>query len=207
MADEEELQQRRNAELEFIGAAYVHDEAWLGLDSNDGLPRIHRRLHLDGPDNGDPLCVILTLTMPAGYPASEALEISTAVEETNKLDSSLVKAGWNAIPKLTKVCREIAKDSVGEEATFLVLGRADAWIQEEWPPCRPCTAVLPPADFCHMRLPTSTVLGRRLIYSHHLISKIKRSDICSLAVHYKLTGYMKIGWPGPHTGGIRKCLQ
>ena len=217
MGDEEELCQRRNSELEFIGAAYGHDEAWWGLDSHDGLPRIHRRLHLKNilkEDNYDhdhdetPVGVILTLTMPVGYPASEALEISAVVEETkinnsNKMDSTslVVKAAWNAIPKLTNACREVANDSVGEEAIFLVLGRADDWIQEEWPSFRPCTADLKSAgeygqNHGHLTISKTTVLGRRLIYSHHLISKIKRSDIISLARHHKLTGYMKIGWPG-----------
>eukprot|EP00934_Nitzschia_sp_Nitz4_P005321 Nitzschia sp. Nitz4//scaffold3_size479765//432084//432980//NITZ4_000183-RA/size479765-exonerate_protein2genome-gene-1.302-mRNA-1//1//CDS//3329551007//5311//frame0 len=40
------------------------------------------------------------------------------------------------------------------------------------------------------------VLGRRLIYSHHIISKVKRADIKRLVSDLHLTGYMKIGWPG-----------
>jgi hypothetical protein len=43
---------------------------------------------------------------------------------------------------------------------------------------------------------SSIILGRRLIYSHHIISKTKRADMRNLASHYKLTGYVKIGWPG-----------
>jgi len=40
------------------------------------------------------------------------------------------------------------------------------------------------------------VLGRRLIYSHHIISKTKRANMKQLASQYQLTGYVKIGWPG-----------
>ena len=40
------------------------------------------------------------------------------------------------------------------------------------------------------------ILGRRIIYSHHIIANFKRRDIANLTSEYKLGGYMKIGWPG-----------
>ena len=42
----------------------------------------------------------------------------------------------------------------------------------------------------------AVILGRRLIYSHHIIAKRKRVDLQQLARDYHLTGYVKIGWPG-----------
>jgi len=42
----------------------------------------------------------------------------------------------------------------------------------------------------------SCTLGRRLIYSHHIIAKTKRKAILNLAKEYDLGGFVKIGWPG-----------
>ena len=40
------------------------------------------------------------------------------------------------------------------------------------------------------------MLGRRLIYSHHIIARSKRRAIADLYRSYDLGGYAKIGWPG-----------
>lgn len=40
------------------------------------------------------------------------------------------------------------------------------------------------------------VLAQHLIFSHHIVSQTKRSDIKHLASELHLTGYLKIGWPG-----------
>jgi hypothetical protein len=43
---------------------------------------------------------------------------------------------------------------------------------------------------------STLLVGRRLIYSHHIIAKSKRSDLASLFGELDLTGYVKVGWPG-----------
>lgn len=43
---------------------------------------------------------------------------------------------------------------------------------------------------------TSTVLGRRLLYSHHLIADSKRAAVQQWALELRLGGFSKIGWPG-----------
>lgn len=188
--DNDELTKRRNAELEFVSSAYAPEEAW--CCNTDGLPSIHRRLVLP-LDEIATSSVVLVLTMPLGYPTKCPLDISGTV-----VGSSSNKSGWNALPCLLEVCREEAAAVVGAEAVLTVLSRADEWVQEEWPHIR--TSPEQPSkkqEIDKSTLPPSKILlGRRLIYSHHIISKTKRSSIKELASHYKLTGYMKIGWPG-----------
>jgi hypothetical protein len=111
----------------------------------------------------------------------------------------LQKSAWNALPRLVSACRQVATDSMGEESVFLVLSRAEEWIPEEWPAYyKGDTDINQKESNCVSESSPSlpTVLGRRLIYSHHIISKIKRADIKALATDYNLTGYMRIGWPG-----------
>jgi hypothetical protein len=93
-------------------------------------------------------------------------------------------------------CRIEAESVSGQEAVFAVLSRADEWVQEEWPAFCMEEDVQEHANESDPTKPLPKILGRRLIYSHHLISKIKRADLRDLASHYNLTGYAKIGWPG-----------
>jgi len=189
------LEERRNAELEFISAAYDPEEAWWEISDDEQLPVIYRRLKLPTSGYDDSLCVILSLCMVPGYPETDRLDIACSVEQ-GKSSAALLRSAYNAFPKLIETCREQLE--VGEESVLLVLSRADEWIEDSWPD------FLGPAAVAEERptAPASSissaakVLGRRLIYSHHLISKIKRGDMRDLASHYKLTGYMKIGWPG-----------
>jgi hypothetical protein len=137
--------------------------------------------------------------MPKGYPARQALHLSGTVQE-DRTSSRLVKSAFNALPTLLLACRQVADEQVGEEALFAVLSQADEWIQSEWPSFAGGSATATaPTKGLKEEVDTSgdsVILGRRLIYSHHIISKQKRSDMRELASHYKLTGYVKIGWPG-----------
>lgn len=193
--EEDEELERRYAELEFVSAAYAVEEAWTNT-GNDGVSIVYRRLKLPAKDNENEARILLKLTMPCGYPMHSPLHITATVDESSS--SNDVKSVWDALPHLIQACREEADSLVGMEAALPVLSHADAWVNEEWPnfscsalheePCVACMTPVVPSS--------STVLGRRLIYSHHLISKIKRADIRALAANYKLTGYAKIGWPG-----------
>ena len=40
------------------------------------------------------------------------------------------------------------------------------------------------------------ILGRRILFSHHIIADSKRSAVCNWAAELKLSGFSKIGWPG-----------
>ena len=44
--------------------------------------------------------------------------------------------------------------------------------------------------------PPVPVLGRRIIFSHHIIADSKRSAVCGMAKELDLGGFSKIGWPG-----------
>jgi len=44
--------------------------------------------------------------------------------------------------------------------------------------------------------PEAPQLGRRGVWFHHIISKVKRADLKSVAADFAVGGYFKIGWPG-----------
>lgn len=122
--------------------------------------------------------------------------------------NTLHKTALNAIPSLLLVCRRVVEKNIGEETVFAVLNAADEWVQEEWPVFRRAVQEQRkqqkskkggqprPSNGSESTNDGHLVLGRRLIYSHHIISKQKRADIKDLASDLDLTGYMKIGWPG-----------
>ena len=193
-----ENEERRQAEVEFVSSAYAPDEAWC-----DQEKKVHRRLSLPGTNESDSVSVILILSMPEQYPVKSALHISASVEEDRSTGPLyLTKVAYNAVPHLVESCRKLAAEMVGDEAVFLLMNHADEWIQESWPAfCQNINTTATSSP--NKQQPTisqqsnnSKILGRRLIYSHHIISKIKRADMKQLASHYKLTGYIKIGWPG-----------
>jgi hypothetical protein len=211
---QQECQERREAELEFIASAYTPEEAWYN-NGHDNLTQIHRRLHLTCL-NTDPttttttiteLSVELTLQLPQKYPISEPLMVvDVKLDQDNKTKGNryvvLQKRALNALPSMLETCRTIAKDHMGEESVFAVLGAAEDWIHEEWPKLvnnhnERQPKIEHPDNKSLREVTTETrFLGRRLIYSHHIIAKKKRADIKTLAADYELTGYMKIGWPG-----------
>jgi hypothetical protein len=213
-----ELRERRQAELDFVSAAYSVEEAWWEVEATNNeegedevatdviVARVHRRLELTASETADMVPVVLILSMPRGYPSHDPLQIQATLLESSSSPSSspsLVKTAYDSIPKLMESCREVACDFLGDEAVFSVLSRADQWLQEEWPNFYRTSAL-----FIHSNnekdaavsttsdAVTPIVLGRRMIYSHHIIAKTKRSAIQTLAAQLHLTGYMKIGWPG-----------
>lgn len=109
-----------------------------------------------------------------------------------------------ALPSLLSSCETAASSAPGQEAVFLVLAAADEWLSDPWPALfskyntmQQSTEHLPFKDSnCAANTDESVILGRRLIYSHHIISNQKRKDIQDLAKHYNLSGFVKIGWPG-----------
>jgi hypothetical protein len=225
----EDLSERRQAELDFVAAAYSEDEAWCTETEGLGslLPSVYRRLeHESSSANANAsgshsdrfiVSFLLQLEMTASYPIAAALKVSGTVQE-DRTSSRLVKSAFNALPALLLSCRQTADDysQNAEEAVFAVLSQADEWIQNEWPAYAvtassdtqstlgqnvpsSLSSSNPNANNTHSQASSSSstiILGRRLIYSHHIISKTKRQDMRNLASFYKLTGYVKIGWPG-----------
>lgn len=204
-----DLEERRKAEIDFISCAYSCDEAWCddvtgaatttttvtnGVVHTAGMPEIHRRLKLSVDDS---LTLLLSLRMPPGYPESQQLELSCTVEETKNVSGA--RSAYKAVPKLLEACRE--QLVMGEESVLRVLSRAEEWIQDNWSDYveripNENTSLIQRCNTSGIGTTSSICFGRRLIYSHHIISKTKRGDIHTLACHYKLTGYMKVGWPG-----------
>ena len=169
--------------------------------------------------------ICLTLVLPSSYPTESALQVegvvmpngrkisgksvgsNSATATTGEEYLRMQKVVYNLLPSLISSCRKISNEYAGEEAVFIVLNHAEEWIQEEWPVLYKSQRdksnghgnspwIAPAAQRSLHDGSIVVVLGRRLIYSHHIISKIKRRDIRDLAKQYNLTGYVKIGWPG-----------
>jgi len=164
----------------------------------------------------------LNLTMPLTYPIRSHLVITGTVRTAPSNPTYIRKAAWNALPVLVQFCQtqaiEFATIHDGGEAVWHVLNCADEWIHttKQWYDilrgCRQQSTFnknvhqvvqqIKSADVTATDTTATTdrtsiqILGRRIIYSHHIISSTKRKDLRQLATHYKLGGYMKIGWPG-----------
>jgi len=203
--DDFERHERRLAELEFVSAAYDREtEAWHEVNPVTGDPIVYRRLALTSN-----LQIQLSLIMPPTYPTGEdALRISgTIIEEEGPSSSTpshiIRKVALNALPTFLHTLQIVADENVGSETVFLIFSRADEWLTDgEWESFLQSTTLTTKLNETGTNAETNSPqsihisFGRRLIYSHHIISKVKRADIKDLAAHHQLTGYMKIGWPG-----------
>ncbi|KAG7356412.1 DUF1115 domain containing protein [Nitzschia inconspicua] len=203
----QECQERRDAELEFVSSAYEPEEAW--WDHQVDTILIHRQLRLES--SASSLLIRLILQMSPSYPVMEPLQvmdvkllhdtqISSISNSSSNNNNLLQKTALNSFHSLLQICRSTAIEHTGEESVFAVLNAAEEWVRDQWPKIlRECNSKKPEnnQNKFESAIKTETnVLGRRLIYSHHIIAKKKRADIKALAAHYELTGYMKIGWPG-----------
>ena len=179
---EEEARERREAEFDFVSAAYDDTEAWVTDCA------VVRRLRSDN------VSFLMELQWAKLYPAQGSLDASVRLENGRGFS----KAAHDAVPDLLRVCREAAEEAE-EEAIFAVFARAQEWLDDTWPALLSASAAdaPPPEDTTTTKEPMSPCsLTRNLIYSHHIISSVKRADIKRLASELHLTGYMKIGWPG-----------
>ncbi|KAL3931753.1 MAG: hypothetical protein SGBAC_011159, partial [Bacillariaceae sp.] len=211
----DECKERRDAELEFVESAYAPEEAFCEREDDTKPPIIIRKLMLldeESSGSGDQQSSVVMLSMrlalPLDYPGHSPLQVELSIDQDgSSAATNLMKAALNAIPSLNETCRSIAMEHQEEESVFLVFSQADEWIQDEWPNLwkeyrqnqgggRSNKNSGSPTSRDKKQPSKNLVLGRRLIYSHHIISKVKRADMKSLASQYKLTGYMKIGWPG-----------
>ena len=219
-----EIIERQRAELEFVAAAYSADEAW-SSSSNHSVHRLLKlHLHLDkGGESGDvdkekhTIPIELILTMPQDYPINPntSLDIEAFLQnsECRSLQKSLLvsndisarKLALDAIPNLIQVCNEVASDDFLEEAVLVVLQRADDWVENEWREI--VTRHHQQQDMkpmkknqnqscLHGHMKEQLLVGRKLIYSHHIIAKSKRKALKDISRQYELGGYVKIGWPG-----------
>ncbi|KAL7540571.1 hypothetical protein ACHAXR_012541 [Thalassiosira sp. AJA248-18] len=217
-ADQEEATERRLAEIEFIKSAYSPEEAYVLDDerSNNGI--IVRRLHLPIPSNinvaiddkdeeTSVVQVELSLRMPEKYPIQEdaVLVVKGSLFSSPSNPPFIRKAALNAIPQLADACQqtasEVAEAQGGGEAVWSVLTRAEEWVESEWGTLlqeHSCSALLNTKSTSTNEeyICCTSTLGRRIIYSHHIIANSKRRDIAELTSQSRLGGYMKIGWPG-----------
>lgn len=180
--------ERREHELEFVQAAYEPTEAWCTKEG--GRDIVYRLL------KAGPLAWLLRINMPENYPSGgEILTLYLTVDEERTTNRKLA---FQQEPLLRNVCQQAAESLPGEEALYAVLNAAEQWVQENEDVN--IKGGEKTKDDGERNVSRSTashmILGRRLIYSHHIISKRKRADMLELARHLNLTGFLKIGWPG-----------
>lgn len=222
--EQQEARERRMAEVEVIESAYSPHEVWtknnlscyskgdVDFEDSPQLCQIIRSLDLPlSPDICDETSSVkleLTLTMPSDYPVSEsddaALSAEVSLVSAPSNPQFVRKAALNAIPNLKKYCQKEAMSTVGSESVMSVLNCAENWIHSEWgkllQKLSAVTGTRQPSlgDITETKqeLNAKSIIGRRIIYSHHIIANSKRKALSELASQYKLGGYAKIGWPG-----------
>eukprot|EP00956_Cyclotella_meneghiniana_P031937 scaffold85715_cov50-Cyclotella_meneghiniana.AAC.1 len=209
--EQEEANERQLAELEFVQSAYSTEEAW--ISKNDGCRSVFRLLQLpvvlSVNTRHDSVIIHLHLKLPAAYPIRNDahLIISASLESSSANPSLIRKAALNAITSLVTTCQSAACDYAQYgESIWHVFHVAEEWIDNDWPNMllqQQVTQSMKSIDNTPASSsPTSShnqttiPIGRRAIYSHHIIANSKRKDLASLAHNYKLGGYVKIGWPG-----------
>ena len=194
--EREEAKVRRDAEIEFIQSAYSLEEAYI---LNGDIIRI-----LQLPVYDDVVKVELRLQMPEGYPIHEdaILNIKGHLKSSPSNPQYIRKAALSAIPQLVEKCQATAVEvAESGEAVWSVLNSAEAWGESVWKDIleeyASNTNTTKPTHIESSSNSNNTLtLGRRIIYSHHIIANSKRRALKDLASQYKLGGYSKIGWPG-----------
>ena len=163
----------------------------------------------------NPSCTLeidVTVIQQESNPTDSTTTTTTGKNYNN--DVTARKMALDAIPNLIQVCEEIAADEYIEEAVLAIFTRADEWIETEWKELRLVAHNQHTNKHHHLRpkqdnleiscrtkdgstvTTTALVLGRRLVFSHHIIAKSKRKALKDLSREYRLGGYAKIGWPG-----------
>jgi hypothetical protein len=153
----------------------------------------------------------LWVSMPPHYPTKESLCIESLTVADERCGDGpsprlLLKATYNAIPDLIQHCRDVANSCLGEESVWMVFAAVDDWMTSNRHRFDAVSSLETAGD-CDEGIyvvvagnsdPASktVTLGRRLIYSHHIIAKSKRADLAALFREFDLTGYVKVGWPG-----------
>lgn len=200
--------QRQQDELDLLSAAYSVEEVWWEYAKDDTL-RVYRKLFSQLCDPTCCFCLILQMEVPSTYPEERPLQVTAQVDDS-LTSKAVLKLAHDSVPSLVNLCRTEAESMLGSEAMWTVLSRAQEWMTDELPgiigkaaeSSFVSTESKSPNKSSHSDLDCNTqrihsiLLGRRLIYSHHIISTKKRSDMRQLASELHLTGYVKIGWPG-----------
>lgn len=114
MQDDEE-EERRQAELDFVEAAYDPEEAW--CVRGDRISQIFYRIN--------PFDWVMCISLPRGYPKRELVEIHLDDASGYTTEDGSLRY------RLLDVCRQAAAALPGEEAVFAVLNAAEQWTQQQ----------------------------------------------------------------------------
>jgi len=162
---------RQDDEVQVLKAIFG-EEAVEEINEANVTPR---KLTIRQSRNG----LMIYVTMPPSYPSTSGLTLTVGSEKFKIDQCSLLRQTGEA------AC------VVGEESVFLatqaIFEKAESLEMEE--------SSTQAAVEQKVTVPPS-VLGRRLLWSHHIISSEKRKIIKESALELKIGALCKIGWPG-----------
>ena len=105
--------------------------------------------------------------------------------------------------RITNVMQEIANNARDEEVLYEIFQTGIDKCTELVENTRKTRLMLQKEAMQHKlkleeryRQSVKPVLGRRILFSHHIIADSKRSAVCNWAADLALGGFSKIGWPG-----------
>jgi hypothetical protein len=94
---------------------------------------INTQLHGNGKGVLSSSSIILTISIPEGYPVKEDEVVQLEASITGQtMAPSLQKLAVNALPSLLAACRREARKYSGCEALHPILSCAESWIENEW---------------------------------------------------------------------------
>ena len=221
-----EARERQEAELSLISAAYNSDEVWFEKVRESNVERsstvIHRVLSLRY-DVQLVLSITLPAFYPLKRENENStalingnINVCRRKDEdsmrNDEVDDSchrrydkhtIVKYAYRQLPDLMTLLRSIAANANKEqsEVVFVLFSQIQEWMESTWHDLlknlmNDTTKGKPDIIDTQTIPDTPKVLGRRLIYSHHIIASSKRKGIIRLANELSLGGYSKYGWPG-----------
>merc|ERR1712127_871325 len=111
--------------------------------------------------------------------------------------AELACAGEECLLPLTQDATELVRTRLDEAASVAVAREIEMGIDNDVDDCGTSTCDLT-LDLQHLSRasPGPARLGRRGMFSHHIIASSKRQAISQWAAQLRLGGLAKIGWPG-----------
>eukprot|EP00918_Siedleckia_nematoides_P016511 GHVU01035523.1.p1 GENE.GHVU01035523.1~~GHVU01035523.1.p1 ORF type:complete len:330 (+),score=74.26 GHVU01035523.1:48-992(+) len=167
------------------------------VDSIEGMPEEHSSVDVK-------LC--LSFSILKKNPAVPQLEHSVrfTFPPLYPDEASAARVEWEHGTRadheyLNGVLAQFSSSLAGEESSMQLLEKAEELLNEVWAEKQMlvnAAEALKQDEAEDLLLHNDGVLGRRLIYFHHIIANGKRQAISEWAVQLRLGGYAKIGWPG-----------
>lgn len=150
------------------------------------------RVVVDGDDGSPVACLCLSCTMPAGYPSCAAASMTGSIEH--------VLAKRADLTELNTMLARSCEERIGEECIFEVANAAREWVAARIADLEAANsaATEKAAEQLEGDWGCGNNLSRSFFYCHHI--RTKQARVYEWSAELRLSGRVKIGWPGtcPH---------